>query len=375
MIADNTKPKRTLRKIAKLAERPYVPSSDSPYTELRQLVRQHKAITRAAVAIDNMSSDKTNLETGEKMKCRLPEDVQVDLQETAKRQRQKASKLETAMHRELRKLPVWNEFLKLAMPSGIITGAYLLSEIDITICNKPSQLRRFLGLAVIGGHLERRRKGEKNHYNAELRTRLWLWATAVYKGCFRDGERVKTSKYMQVWIDWIHRMETSERISGREKNPVERVTGSDETMTWERVQSANATSRRERESWIDGTDADERADKRNETVDTECASEADKTMKPERAYTRDDTNTPERKRWSKTNGWVKSADLLALDLYVIWRTLEGLPVWPTYLEGVVRGAEHKTGRLIPNAPRVLTMDEAREMIGDLGPHALAEAAE
>lgn len=396
-IPDSDKSRRTVRKIAKLAELPYVPSSDVPYAELRHLVRQHKAITRAAVAIDNMSSDKTDRETGAKIACRLPEDVQVDLQETAKRQRQKAAKLETAMGRELRKLPIWNQFLKQAMPAGIITASYLLSEIDITICNKPSQLRRFLGLAVIDGRLERRRKGEKNHYNAELRTRLWLWATAIYKGCFRGGVPVKTGKYVQAWFSWNARNELRERLVRSEQKDQERAVtrnGSrineraesrDEPELDERLESANGTSRRERVMAPDETKSGQREDQVDETMYLERAERIDDTNCRERELKNDESNTRDRarsgdgsdrkQRKPKTNGWVKSADLLALDLYVMWRTLEGLPVWPTYLEGVVRGAEHKTGNLIPNVPRVLTLEEARSMVGDVAMHPIPSAAE
>jgi hypothetical protein len=293
---------RTVRKLAKLAERPYVPSSDVPYEELRRLVRQHKAITKAAVAIDNMGSDRTNRETGETIACRLPEDVQLDLKETAKRQRGRANKLETAMLRELRKLPIWVEFLSKVMPSGVVVASYLVSEIDIRIATKPSQMRRFCGLAVIDGKLERRQKGQKNHYNQELRMRLWQWATAIYKCSFKGGVRVKSNKYLDRWVDWIHRRESADLMKGEQP---------------------------------EGTS----------------------------------------KGWSKSSGWARAADLLICDLYVFWRTLEGLPVWPTYVEGVLRGAEHKTGNLVPNVPRLLRMDEMRDMIGEVSMRPLAQAAE
>ena len=104
---ETTKKKRSLKSIKKAFERPAVPSSDDPREEIRRLVMQHKALTKAAVAIDNMARDKqvlgANLKpTGDVIKCRLPEDVQVDLRDTAKRQRDRGSKLESAMKRELK---------------------------------------------------------------------------------------------------------------------------------------------------------------------------------------------------------------------------------------------------------------------------------
>src|ERR1700749_1358465 len=96
--------KNELEKLKRKA--PYVPMHDDPVKELRHLVMQHKAITKAAVAIENMSSDKKNRETGEKIKCRLPEDVMVDLQDTAKRQKLRATQLEAAMKKSLQKVPI-----------------------------------------------------------------------------------------------------------------------------------------------------------------------------------------------------------------------------------------------------------------------------
>lgn len=99
--------KKSLKKLEYKA--PQVPSSADPREELKRLVLQHKAITKAATAIDNMSRDKTRRDTGEVMKCRLPEDVMVDLQETARRNTKRAQQLKSAMLRELRKVPIYDQ--------------------------------------------------------------------------------------------------------------------------------------------------------------------------------------------------------------------------------------------------------------------------
>jgi hypothetical protein len=67
----------------------------------------------------------------------------------------------------------------------------------------------------------------------------------------------------------------------------------------------------------------------------------------------------------------KATDLFLWDLYVMWRTLEGLPVWPDKYSAM-RGFMHG-GAGCQNAPQVLTLDEAREMVGLAQP--VAQAAE
>lgn len=63
----------------------------------------------------------------------------------------------------------------------------------------------------------------------------------------------------------------------------------------------------------------------------------------------------------------KATDLLLEDLYIVWRTLAGLPVWPD-LYSVRRGVYHG-GKPCVNEGRVLTLDEAFDIIGDLSPRA------
>ena len=63
------------------------------------------------------------------------------------------------------------------------------------------------------------------------------------------------------------------------------------------------------------------------------------------------------KKVNKRNGWMKAADLLLLDLYTVWRAIEGLPIWPSYVEGM-RGYRHGDDKQIPNAPEILTVEQA-----------------
>ena len=338
--------KPSLRAVSrKLTERPVVPSSNDPREELRRIVLQHKAITRASVALDNMSRNKTNLETGEVMKCRLPEDVMVDLQETAKRQGLRANKLETAMLRELRKVPIYQVFLGDVFGCGPVVAAYLVAEIDIHKAVKPSNLRRFCGLAVIDGKLERRQRGAKNAYSSEMRTRVWQMCMAMRK----NGARYTgTTKYLQVWDNWIVRKQSAqqENVSLAE----EHARGPNEPSRLERVIECDCKTHHER------------------------AIIADVTREQERAARSDETKKPKRKL-NKNQGWVKAADLFLTDLYIVWRTLEGLPVWPSYLDGVLRGVAHGSGEPVVNQPTMLTLDEALEIVGHTGKVGLPQAAE
>lgn len=65
-------------------------------------------------------------------------------------------------------------------------------------------------------------------------------------------------------------------------------------------------------------------------------------------------------------GRAKALDLVLEDLYIVWRTLEGLPVWPD-LYSVRRGFYHG-GRPCINEGRVLTIDEALHVVGDFEAH-------
>lgn len=70
------------------------------------------------------------------------------------------------------------------------------------------------------------------------------------------------------------------------------------------------------------------------------------------------------KGFAHSTGWHKAADIFIEDLYVVWRTLEGLPVWPTYRAAKL-GYQHG-GAPCDGAPRVMTLAEALEVVGEVG---------
>lgn len=262
---------------------------------LKQLVKQHKALTRSAVAVTNMASDRTNRETGEIMPCPLPADVQEAFKllatDVAKK---KAKSLESAMVTELRQIPIYREFLSKVFGVGPVVAAYLVAEIDIHRAVKSSAIRRFCGLAVINGRLERRTKGVKSGFSSEMRVRLYQAFSAMWKNGLGKG---RNCKYLQIWVDAKHRKLSMATLGGKINNGVREVSA---------------------------------------------------------------------KGYAHSYGWHKAADILLEDLYTVWRTLEGLDVWPSYYAAKL-GYEHG-GKISVNAPTKLTLEGALELVGDVGGH-------
>lgn len=293
-IETKSKKKRTLKAVAKaLKPSIYVPSTDDPKEEIRKIMLQHHAATKASVGLKHMSTDRKNEETGEVIKCRLPEDTALVLQEAGKRAKADANALKTPIRRELRKLPIYTEFLKDVFGFGEVVSGYIASDIDFHKCVKPSQLKRFCGMAVINGKLERRTKGQKNAYNANMRTRLFQAFSAMWKNAAKEGV---TTKYLEIWRNTKHReLSRPEVINGKvERNG--------------KMVSAKGIAHKK--------------------------------------------------------GWHKACDVFLEDLYMMGRALEGLEVWPSYYAAKL-GYEHG-GKISVNAPKRLTVDEAKELIGFVG---------
>ncbi len=81
------------------------------------------------------------------------------------------------------------------------------------------------------------------------------------------------------------------------------------------------------------------------------------------------------KKFINSTGRLKATDVLLEDYYILARTLKGLPVFPSYYQdklGIAHG-----GTMASKEPRMLTVDEALDLIGDVGanPVVIAMAAE
>jgi hypothetical protein len=279
-------------------KRVQTPVHEDPLAELRTLVQEHKALTKKATAIVNMTKDKTNQTTGAPIPSHVPEDVKAAFLNAADEAKDRASKLESAMTRELKKVPIYDVFLRHVFGLGPVVSAYLVTDIDPRKGERISNWKRFCGLAVIDGRLERPSKGEKNHYNKALRTRLYQMMSAMWKNAAKVSVGApygKTSKYLDVWVDMKTRGQHDAKYDST-KN-----------------------------LWGDRKGAKAIIHKR---------------------------------------GMWKAAGIFIEDLYVVWRALEGLPVWPSYYAAKL-GYEHG-GKISVNAPKLLTPSEALAMVGEVG---------
>ena len=295
-----------------------------PQKELRRIVLEHKNLTRKAVAIVSMCSDRTLREGPDKGKVipsGVPDERANAMRAVAKALKSDAEQLERAMLRELKKLEIYNVFLSKVFGLGPVVCAYLVAFIDIEDIRvnkngdrcydgeavvgvhalKISDVRRFCGLAVIDGHLERPTRGQKLGYCGELRTRLYQGFGSMWKNAAKKTAKCPNgarTKYLDVWLAYKERMQHSERYDAS-KNTI--MVGN---------------QKRSGKGFINATG-----------------------------------------RW-------KAADVLIEDLYTVWRAVEGLPVWPSYYAAKL-GYSHG-GKIAVQGPRMLTVAEALEIVGDVG---------
>jgi hypothetical protein len=311
-----TKPK-SLKSIEKKlkAKAAVVPVHEDPRAELKRLVKLHNTHTKNSVALHHMGSDRVLHETGDVIPCLLPPDGiggRDELLLMSENQKKAATKLESAMNRELKKLPVYNLFLKNVYGVGPVVAGYLVANIDIRRAEKPSQLQRYCGVAVINGHFERRESGPKydpqgnltdaaGTFNQEIRTRLYQAFSSMWR---TKGEG--SSKYLDIWQNTKAR----DLLKANEDGKIE---------------------------------------SNGKMISV--------------------------KGYAHSKGWHVAAQLFVYDLYLIWRAVEGLPSWTTWYDWA-RGYEHGRGPLPrENVPRMLTVEQAIDLIGYVGKKEAADAAE
>lgn len=282
-------------------KREIVPVHEDPRTELKRLTRQHKAWTQKAVAITNMSTDRTNKETGAVIPCDLPDDVKSQMSAVVDSLKREASGLEVAMMKQLRQIPIYQRWLSTQFGArGAVVSSYLVSSIDIHKAVKLSNLHRYCGLAVINGRLERRNSapkaiGGEGTFNDEIRMRLYQMFDSMWKNARHQPD----NKYLKIWQGYRNRIQHSERVFERDVDKKGEWTG----------------------KIINGA---------GQTVSA--------------------------RGFAHSYGWHKAADVFIEDLYIVWRSIEGLPVWPSYYAAKL-GYEHG-GRIAVNEPRLLTVEQA-----------------
>lgn len=298
------------KELRKLTGKPALPGAyhEDPIQELRRLVKSHANWTKTQVALHHMGTDRISKQTGDTIPCLLPPQTRLDLAAARENLNTLDEQLKREMARALKQTKIWKAWLSEVPGIGEIVGAQLVGEIRIDIATKASKLKHFLGVcpSVQTGRLIRRTKGQKNSYHAGLRTALYQAWSSMWKNAARktaDAPNGKTCKYLDIW----------ENVRGAGFNDPRY---NSEKNQWTRT----------------------RPDGEPEIV------------KAAKAF------IFKRAMW-------KSVDIFAEDLYAIWRTLEGLDVWPDYYAAKM-GYSHG-GKICVNVPKKLTLEEALQHVGDV----------
>ena len=312
--------------------------------ELQRLVREHCLITRKALAVQGMYADRRVLKgprKGEVIKSALPqtaidklkmlyEGVPPEFDAAGKPKpgtgvmglADEATILEPKIMEIVKRQPIYQHFMKHTpgLASGGIICGYLIGFIDIRhggkdgserkdktlremrdpAATKLSHIVRYCGYAggtdAHGhqtGRMERPQAGVKLGYNAELRTRLYQWASVLIKG---GSTWAASTKYYKLYTDTRHRLGSVRDESG-----------------WRET------------TWKLGMPS------------------------------------------PHSKAWHKMVHLLLEDLYIVWRTIEGLPVWPSYYSakmGYGHGGMPTASKYGPGlGPKLLALPEALEMVG------------
>jgi hypothetical protein len=284
-----------------------VQAFDDPRKELRYLVSRYAGIMRTVQSMQSAAKDKTakkdipwrGLKAGDPIPSPLTDGAKVSIQIAVEDMKKEANALKPAMLRVLKQIPIYNLFLSKVYGVGPLFAAYAISQVDITISKNPSQLRRFFGLAVCNGRLERPTAGQKLPYNATLRTEMFK----CMAGIWRNAAKTKsTSKYLKIWTDYKQRMRNSERYNEKSNT----------------LQNFDADGFRKGAKYV-----------------------------------------------IHATGWHKAADILLEDLYIVWRSIEGLDVRDPYRVEYLDRLHTGTERL-PVPRTLLTVEQALDRVGYLG---------
>lgn len=114
-------------------------------------------------------------------------------------------KIEDAGTRRLDKalegIPIWEEFLKGVKGIGPKMGALLIAETNIENCSTPSKLWAWWGLHVVNGQAARRKVGEKATYSPFRKAK-------VVKVLAESLLKQKSPDYYEAYQSYKHRKET-----------------------------------------------------------------------------------------------------------------------------------------------------------------------
>lgn len=318
--------KARFAKASKVKLREAAPSSTDPREELTRLVKLHWTLTQNSVRLTNGACDKTiqsGPDKGTIIPCRLPADQQRDQLSLAEQNAAQAKAYEGPIEKQLETFEVWRSFLVHVFGCGPVTGGYLLANIDIRREGlKPSGVRRYCGYAVIDGKADRacHREG-------------WLPAQvckdrkpfAIQKP--READKIRGVNGHEEWLvslpmayNAMIKMRLWQMMSAMQRNAAKCTNDAPYGVTNKYL-----------DRWYE-------AKRAALTVQGMKAGKA------------------------QSKGMRKAIDLFLLDLYTVWRAIEGLPIWPSYYEAQ-RGYMHG-GSPAEQGPRTFTTTAALQFVGD-----------
>ncbi len=338
--------------------RKLAPSSDKPQTELQRLAREHWRLVQHSVRLSNAVCDKKYKDEDGKVQtvpCSLPEDVKADQKLMAEGVKSRADKMQPVIEAQLEKMEVYRVFLRDVFGCGSVVAGYLLSEIDIRREGlKPSGVRRYCGYAVIDGKAERPRKDNQRWIPAEqARNRKPHALKELDKRETDNGTEVLVK--MPLCYNAMLKSRLWQMLQAMRKN-ASKFTACAEH---EKVRPPSTASKEKKEAFA--LIADGCAECRNTKIphgktnkylevwyNAKRAAQTMQGMKPGKA---------------DSKGMRKAVDLFLLDLYTVWRSIEGLDVWPSYYASR-RGFEHGGIPLPDQLPRRFSTEAALQMVGD-----------
>lgn len=222
----------------------------------------------------------------------LDESDKAFMQDIGDNLRQSEARALREVKRLLKGVRLWEEWLKGVKGCGPTMSGVILSEIDIEKATTPSKIWRVCGLAVDSrtGRAERKVKGERLHYSPFLKAKM----VHVLAGCLIKAN----SPYRKYYDDYKHRKEA------------------------QRVPQCMG---------CDGTGKANRRD-----LDQKLEPGEKRVTKKVKCVNCDGTGGPA--PWGASKAHRHNAamrymvKMFLLDLYVEWRTQEGLPVRSPYQE-------------------------------------------
>lgn len=184
----------------------------------------------------------------------------------------------------LQGIPIWEEFLKGVKGVGPKMGALLVAETNIENCHTASKLWAWWGLHVVNGRAATRVAGEKTTYDPFRKSKM-------VKVLAESLIKQKSDPYYKLYQDYKHRKETQI------------------VQVCMACQGTGQANRR-----------DEETGKSKKVICWNCNGEGGPAPWGV---------TPEHRHRAALRYMVKQ---LLLDMWRVWRKLEGLPVPPSYAE-------------------------------------------